>query len=70
MGEVRFGDLCFTDEGDEDIAISSSTKIQFAGIGLQLGGERVMTKQQKGVRVAERERDSRRLRGVGIVTSD
>jgi hypothetical protein len=24
LGEVRFGDLCFTDEGDEDIAISLS----------------------------------------------
>jgi hypothetical protein len=24
LGEVRFGDLCLTDEGDEDIAISSS----------------------------------------------
>jgi len=33
LGEARFGDLCFTDEGDEDIAIASSTRPRSAGIG-------------------------------------
>jgi hypothetical protein len=41
-GEVRFGDLCFTDEGDEDIAIALSMMVQPAEFGCNLG-EQAMT---------------------------
>jgi hypothetical protein len=33
---VRFGDLCFTDEGDEDIAIALSMMVQPAEFGCNL----------------------------------